>query len=138
MEAECLMKKLNLNISRTKMVETSCKKTRIKKSYRTYSTANKGHSMVNYCQSFVFDCPYLLCNDHCDQYLFHKIFFLLILFLFLQILWTILNLFSWNLNTFPKNKKQVCFLFICSFFTCCFLIILWINPLQLSILFCCM
>ena len=82
MEAECLMKKLNLNISRTQMVETSCKKTRIKKSYRTYSTANKGQSMVNYCQTLVFDCPYLLCNDHCDRYLFHKIFFLLILFLF--------------------------------------------------------
>ena len=28
--------------------------------------ANKGQSMVNYCQSSAFDHPYLLCNDHCD------------------------------------------------------------------------
>ena len=30
---------------------------------------------------------------------------------------TILNLFSWNLNTFTKHKEQACFLFICLFFT---------------------
>ena len=35
MGAECLMKALP-NISRKKMVEASCKKARIKKSYRTY------------------------------------------------------------------------------------------------------
>ena len=50
------------------MVEKSCKKTRIKKSYRTYSAANKGRSMVNYCQSLVFDYSYLSCNDHCGSF----------------------------------------------------------------------
>ena len=30
------------------------------------STANTGHSTVNYCQSSAFDWPILSCNDHCD------------------------------------------------------------------------
>ena len=58
-------------------------------------------------------------NDHCDWWLF-QIFFLLILFLFpKKFFWTILNLFSWNLETFTKHKEQICFLFMCSFFTRC-------------------
>ena len=64
--------------------------------------------------------------------------FINIVFISYKFFWTILNLFSWNLNTFTKHKEQVCFLFICSFFTCYFVIILCINALHLSILFCCM
>ena len=33
-----------------------------------------------------------------------------------------------------QHKEQVCFLFICSFFTCCFMIILCNNALHLFIL----
>ena len=47
-----------------------------------YSAANKGQSMVNYCQSLAFDCPYLSCNDHCDQWLFQGLLLLLLSFLF--------------------------------------------------------
>ena len=35
--------------------------------YNVHSATNKGWSTVNYCQSSTFDCPYLSCNDHCDQ-----------------------------------------------------------------------
>ena len=35
--------------------------------YNVHSATNKGWSTVNYCQSSAFDCPYLSCNDHCDQ-----------------------------------------------------------------------
>ena len=45
---------------------------------------------------------------------------------------------SWNLNTFSKQKEQVCFLFICSFFTHCFLTIYCINALHLFVLFHCL
>ena len=38
--------------------------------------------------------------------------------------WTILNLLSWNLNTFTKLIEQFCFLFVGSFFTRCFVIVL--------------
>ena len=41
--------------------------------------------------------------------------------------WTILNLFSWHLNTFKKHKEQVCFLLTCSFFTCCFVHLLYFS-----------
>ena len=86
--------------------------------YLIYSTANKSWSTGNYCQSLAFDHPYLSCNDHCDWKSFINITFILQKFF-----WTILNLLSWNLNTFTKHKDWVCFLFICSFFTCCFVII---------------
>ena len=43
---------------------------------------NKGQSMVNYCQSLAFNCPYLPCNDHCDQWLFQELLLLLLSFLF--------------------------------------------------------
>ena len=62
-------------------------------------------------------------------------------FYFIEILLNDLQqvqLFSWNSNTFTKYKKQVWFLFICSVFTRCFVIILCINVLNLSILFHCM
>ena len=87
--------------------------------YLIYSTANKSRSTGNYWQSFAFDHPYLSCNYHCDW----KSFFINIIFILQKFFWTILNLFSWNLNTFTKHKDWVCFLFICSFFTCCFVII---------------
>ena len=64
-------------------------------------------------------------------------FFINIIFISYKFFWTLLNLFSWNLNTFTKHKEPVCFLFICSFCTCFFVIILHINALHLSILFCC-
>ena len=38
------------------------------------STASKGCSTVSCCQSSAFNHPYLSC-DHCDQWLFHGIFF---------------------------------------------------------------
>ena len=41
------------------------------------SAANKGRSAVNYRQFLVFDRPYLSCNDHCDWWLFQKIFFII-------------------------------------------------------------
>ena len=53
------------------------------------STANKGCSTVNYYQSSAFDCLYLLCNDHCNQWVF-----LLILFLFP------INSFEWSWTCF--------------------------------------
>ena len=38
-------------------------------------------------------------------------------------------MFSWELNTFTKHTEQVCFLFICSFYTCCFVtIVYWRSP----------
>ena len=39
------------------------------------SAANKGRSAVIYLQSFAFDRPYLLYNDHCDRWLYQEIFF---------------------------------------------------------------
>ena len=65
-----------------------------------YSAANKGRSMVNYCQSLAFDHPYLSFNDHCDWWLFQEIFFFEYYFYFLEILWAILILFFWNLFIF--------------------------------------
>ena len=56
---------------------------------------------------------------------------------FLESFWSILNLFSCNLNTFTKHTEQICFLFICLFFTCCFLTILCINTFHLFVLFHC-
>ena len=55
----------------------------------------------------------------------NKSLFLLILFLFPR---NSLEQSS-NLNIFTKHKEQVCFPFICSFFTRCFVIILYINIL---------
>ena len=40
---------------------------------------------------------------------------------------------SWNLKTFTKLAGLVCFLFIYSFFTCCFVIILCTNALHLFV-----
>ena len=48
-----------------------------------------------------------------------------------------INLFSWKLSTLTKHTEQFCFLFICLFFTCCFIIILCINTLYLFFFFCC-
>ena len=44
--------------------------------------ANKGWLAVSYLQSPVFDHPNLSYDDHCNHWLFQKIFFLLIYFLF--------------------------------------------------------
>ena len=52
------------------------------------------------------------------RWVFQDIFFIIPYKFF----WAILNMFSWNLNTFTKITEQVCFLFICSFFTGCFAI----------------
>ena len=64
-------------------------------------------------------------------------FFINIIFISQKLFWMTLNFFSWNLSTFTKQKEPVCFLFICSFFTHCFVIILCINALHLFILFHC-
>ena len=77
------------------------------------SAANKGWSTVNYCQKLAFDCPYWSSNDHCDHWLFQEIINMTCISY--KLFWTILNLFSWNLNTFTKHKEQVCFLFVCLF-----------------------
>ena len=69
---------------------------------------------------------------------FPRNLFLLLLFPVPEIILNILNLFSWNLKPFTKHKEQVCFLFICSFFTHCFVIILCINVIHLFELFHCM
>ena len=102
------------------------------------SAANKGRSTVNYRQSSVFDGPFL----HHIMIIVtggfsRNFFFINIIFISQKFFWTILNLFSWNLNTFRKHKEQICFLFICSFFTRCFVIILCINALKLFVLFHC-
>ena len=44
-----------------------------------YSAANKGRSAVNYRQSLAFDCQFLSCNDHCDQWFFQEIFIIIII-----------------------------------------------------------
>ena len=45
----------------------------------TDCTAKKGRSTANYCQSSACSPSYLSCNDdHCDQWLFQEIFFLII------------------------------------------------------------
>ena len=65
-------------------------------------------------------------------------FLINIIFIPYRFFWTILNLFPCNLNTLTKYKEQVCFLFIYSLFTYCFVIIQCIKVLHLSILFCCL
>ena len=42
------------------------------------STAENNWPTVNYHQYLAFDCPYLLCNDHCDWWLFQEILLLLL------------------------------------------------------------
>ena len=63
-------------------------------------TAHIDHLMITV--TVCFSKKYFFINITCTSY---KLFS------------TILNLFSWNLNTFTKHKEQVCFLFICLFFT---------------------
>ena len=46
------------------------------------STANKGQSTVNYCQSSALDHPHLSCYDHCDWCFFQEIFFFINIILF--------------------------------------------------------
>ena len=101
--------------------------------YSEASTANKDRSTVNYRQSLAFYHSYLLYNGHCDRWLFQVIFFFVnFIFISKKFFWTVFNLFSWNLNTFTKHKEQSCFSFICSFFTCCFVIILCIYASTFS------
>ena len=88
-----------------------------------YSAPSKDQSILKYCQFSAFDHPYLSCNDHLDWWFFQEISIIIPK----KFLWTILNLFSWNLNTFTKLTEQVCFLFVCSFFT--------LNTLDESVLF---
>ena len=84
------------------------------------STANKGQSTVSYRQSSAFDCPYLSCNDHCDQWLFQEILFYYYYFYFLEIFLNNLELVFLEFRHIYKTKIKSCFLFICLFFTCCF------------------
>ena len=46
-----------------------------KSGHYSNSAANRDSKTVIYCQSLVFDHPYLSCNDHCDWWLFQEIFF---------------------------------------------------------------
>ena len=66
-----------------------------------------------------------------------KSFFYQYYFHFLEILLNDLELVFLEFKHIYKIKERVCFLFICSFFTCCFVIILCINVLHLFILFDC-
>lgn len=59
------------------------------------SAANKGWSMVNYCQSLAFARPYLSYNDHCNRWLFREIFYYY--FYVLEIFLNDLELFSLEL-----------------------------------------
>ena len=88
--------------------------------------------MASYCQSLVFDCPYLLCNGHFDWWLFQEIFFfLLILFLFprnsFERSWTCFHGIETHLQN--TTNKSVFFLSV-HFFTCSFLIILCLINLR--------
>ena len=77
-----------------------------------HSTASKFWSTVNWCQSLAFDHSYLSWNDHCDQWLFQEIIFLLILFFLLEILLNDLEIVFLELkhiNTFTKQKEQIYF-----------------------------
>ena len=99
------------------------------------SAANKGWSMVNYHQSSAFDCPYLSCNAHCDQWLFQEIFFLIILFLFPRNSFDFFYLFILTFFTFlhfwTAFKHTGWF---CSLFACCFAITVCSNALHLFVL----
>ena len=73
-------------------------------------TANKGWSVVNYCQSLVFDHPYLSCNDHCDWWLFQEIFLLLLFFLqrnSFEQSWTFFLGIVKHLKQFQKQPPEV-------------------------------
>ena len=85
------------------------------------STANKGWSIINYYQSSAFDCWYLSCNDHCDRWFFQKIFF------YLKIILNELEFVFLEFKHLQNTQNRPCFIFICSFFTCYFIIILCIN-----------
>ena len=70
--------------------------------FKLFGAANKGQSTVNYGQSLAFDRPYLSCNDHCDRWLFQKIF-LSLLFSFRR------NSLEWSWTCFleiVKHSKQ--------------------------------
>ena len=83
------------------------------------SAANKGQSMVNYCQSLDFDHPYLSYNDHCDRYLFPEIFFIKYHFYFLEILLNDLELVFLEFKQIYKTKRTSLFYFYL-FVTRCF------------------
>ena len=84
-----------------------------------HSTASKFWSTVNWCQSLAFDHSYLSWNDHCDQWLFQEIIFLLILFFLLEILLNDLEIVFLELkhiNTFTKQKEQIYFFYLFIFY----------------------
>ena len=69
-----------------------------------------------------------------------NLFFINIVFFLLEILLNDLEIVFLELkhiNTFTKQKEQIYFLFTCSFFTCCFILILCMNAFHLFVLFLC-
>ena len=101
------------------------------------SAANKGRSTVSYCQSSVFDRPYLLFNDHCDQWLFPEIFFLLILFIFPRNLLKVLELVFLEFKHIYETQRTSLFFLSVQFLLVCFVIILCINTFHLFVFFHC-
>ena len=109
------------------------------------SAANKGCSIVNYRKPSAFDRPNYHVMIIVTGGFFKKHFYIYwYCFYFLKIL-LILNLnqkFNLELvflefKPIYKHKEQVCFLFSCSFFTSCFIIILSINARHLFTLLHC-
>ena len=95
-----------------------------------HSAASKGQSMVNYCQSLLFDHLYLSSNSHCDQWLFQELFFYQYYFYFLKINLNNLQFLFLEFKHIYKTQRTSLFSFYL-FFTCCFVIILCIKVLHL-------
>ena len=72
---------------------------------------NYCQSTVNYCQSSDFDCPYLSCNDHGDQWLFQKVFFYWYYFYFLEIALNNLELVFLEFKHIYKTQRTSLFSF---------------------------
>ena len=82
--------------------------------YLSCRAANKGWWTVNCCQFLALEHPYLSSNNHCDWWIFQEVFFLVIIIvIYERFFWTILNLFSWNLNIYKTHRKSVLFPFFC-------------------------
>ena len=72
------------------------------------SATNKGRSSLNYCQSSVFDCPYLLCNDIVTSDFFKKSFYYCCYY-FLEILLNDLELVFLEFKHLQSTKNKSVF-----------------------------
>ena len=78
---------------------------------QNYNSANKGWSVVNYCQSLAFDHPCLSCNEHCDWWFFQEIFFYYDHYYFVEILLNNLELVFLEFKHFYKTQRTSLFSF---------------------------